>query len=614
MIRQAIIMAGGLGSRLKDKTKAMPKGFLEIDGVAIIEQSIKKLFAVGVEEIIIGTGHCSEWFDAIADKYKLIKLVKNENYANTGSMGTLSCCIPYVWESALVLESDLIYDSIGLNVLINDSRKNLILASGKTDSGDEVYLQTDGNGNLVKHSKKKSELDSIYGELVGITKLTKATLDRMDRYANEQLQAQPKMEYETAMSFVSSSSLESRDKIAVCKIDNYAWREIDDETHLEMAVSKIYPLIKESESLRSVRREVLLNPGPATTTDSVKYAQVCADICPRELEFGFVMEWVSKELSDFAGGRETIETILFGGSGTAADEVMISSCVPDDGKLLIVSNGAYGERFAKIASVYKLNFDVYKSSGYLPLNIDEVKAKLIDGGYSHLAIVYHETTTGLMNPVPELGRFCHEHNIVTIVDAVSAFAAIPIDMNRDCIDFMASTSNKNIQGMAGVAFVFCRKEALQKIKDYPMRNFYLNLWDQYTYFKKAYQTRFTPPVQALYSLRQAIIETKIETIEGRYKRYCDCWSELVKSVDKLGLTMLVPVEVQSKLITAIIEPNSPKYSFDKFHDISREESFTIYPGKLSDANTFRIANIGDIQPHEMARFTKILENYFESIK
>jgi 2-aminoethylphosphonate-pyruvate transaminase len=168
--------------------------------------------------------------------------------------------------------------------------------------------------------------------------------------------------------------------------------------------------------------------------------------------------------------------------------------------------------------------------------------------------------------------------------------------------------------MAGVAFVFCRKEALQKIKDYPMRNFYLNLWDQYTYFKKAYQTRFTPPVQALYSLRQAIIETKIETIEGRYKRYCDCWSELVKSVDKLGLTMLVPVEVQSKLITAIIEPNSPKYSFDKFHDISREESFTIYPGKLSDANTFRIANIGDIQPHEMARFTKILENYFESIK
>ncbi len=377
MIRQAIIMAGGLGSRLKDKTKAMPKGFLEIDGVAIIEQSIKKLFAVGVEEIIIGTGHCSEWFDAIADKYKLIKLVKNENYANTGSMGTLSCCIPYVWESALVLESDLIYDSIGLNVLINDSRKNLILASGKTDSGDEVYLQTDGNGNLVKHSKKKSELDSIYGELVGITKLTKATLDRMDRYANEQLQAQPKMEYETAMSFVSSSSLESRDKIAVCKIDNYAWREIDDETHLEMAVSKIYPLIKESESLRSVRREVLLNPGPATTTDSVKYAQVCADICPRELEFGFVMEWVSKELSDFAGGRETIETILFGGSGTAADEVMISSCVPDDGKLLIVSNGAYGERFAKIASVINLILMFIKALDIFHLILMKLKQNLL---------------------------------------------------------------------------------------------------------------------------------------------------------------------------------------------------------------------------------------------
>jgi 2-aminoethylphosphonate-pyruvate transaminase len=365
--------------------------------------------------------------------------------------------------------------------------------------------------------------------------------------------------------------------------------------------------------LPTVRREVLLNPGPATTTDSVKYAQVCPDICPREKEFGDVMEWICGELSLMAGKPGRVETVLFGGSGTAADEVMISSCVPDGAKLLIIDNGAYGERFAKIAAVYKLNFEVYKSSGFAPLDCEAVKAKLLAEGFTHCALVYHETTTGLLNPAPELCRFCHERGITAIVDAVSAFAAIPIDMDEDGFDFMASTSNKNIQGMAGVGFVFCRKEALEKTAAYPMRNYYLNLWDQYAHFMKTRQTRFTPPVQSLYALRQAIIETKSEGIENRYARYVSCWDILVKAVKKLGLSMLVPEAVQSKLITAIIEPASPDYSFEALHDLARAKGFTIYPGKLSGANTFRIANIGDIRPNEMAAFTTLLEEYMRSI-
>jgi 2-aminoethylphosphonate-pyruvate transaminase len=370
---------------------------------------------------------------------------------------------------------------------------------------------------------------------------------------------------------------------------------------------------EEPVKLPMVRREVLLNPGPATTTDSVKYAQVCADICPREQEFGDVMEWICDELSLMAGKPGRVETVLFGGSGTAADEAMISSCVPDGAKLLIIDNGAYGARFAKIASVYKLNFEVYKSSGFAPLDCEKVKARLVEGRFSHFAIVYHETTTGLLNPAPELCRFCHERGITTIVDAVSAFAAISIDMDSDGFDFMASTSNKNIQGMAGVGFVFCRREALEKISSYPMRNYYLNLWDQHSHFKKTRQTRFTPPVQSLYALRQAIIETKNEGIENRYTRYASCWDILAKAVKKTGLAMLVPEAVQSKLITAIIEPSSPKYSFDALHDLARTNGFTIYPGKLSDANTFRIANIGDIRPEEMAAFTELLESYMRSM-
>jgi 2-aminoethylphosphonate-pyruvate transaminase len=452
----------------------------------------------------------------------------------------------------------------------------------------------------------------VSGELTGISRLTPDALSAMVSYMNERAADIPKMEYEAALAAVSSRR-QGRIPVFVRKIENYLWREIDCEADLLAARDAVYPKIEEAESLWRVRRETLLNPGPATTSDSVKYAQVCADICPREAEFGALMEWVCTELSLLAGKPERIETVLFGGSGTAADEVMISSCVPDGGKLLIVDNGAYGARMAKIASVYRLNFEVYTSSGFLPLDTEAVKRKLLDGGFTHFAIVYHETTTGLLNPAPELCRFCRDQGITTIVDAVSAFAAVPIDMDEDGFDFMASTSNKNIQGMAGAAFVFCRREALEKTKDYPMRNYYLNLWDQYAHFKKTWQTRFTPPVQTLYALRQAIIETKLETVASRYARYSSCWEILVSAVKALSLKMLVPEAAQSRLITAIVEPESPRYNFDALHALAREEGFTIYPGKLSDAATFRIANIGDIRPQEMAEFTGVLRRYMETL-
>ena len=609
MIVQAVIMAGGLGSRLGSRTKDMPKGFLEIGGTAIVEQSVRKLIAAGIEEIIIGTGYHKEFYEDLAKKYSCITLTHNPDYANTGSMGTLAACASKVKGDFLLLESDLLYDNIGLNVLINEPRRDVILSSGKTGSGDEVYLQIDENQNLVKHSKKKEDLDSVYSELVGITKLTKDALDLMVAYMNDHKTDIPKMEYEVAMSGISSSG----HPIAVRKVEYYVWCEIDDENHLKRAVEQIWPHIEENESIRSIRREVLLNPGPATTTDSVKYAQVQADICPRENEFGDIMGWISKELSLMVGAPGRVETVLFGGSGTAGDEAMISSCVPADGKLLIVDNGAYGKRMAKMAGIYKIDYDTFVSDGIHRIDVEALKKKLVAGKYTHMAIVYHETTTGILNPVPEVCRFCHEHGIVTIVDAVSAFAAVPIDMDRDCIDFMASTSNKNIQGMAGLAFVFCRKEALESIKDYPMRNYYLNIYDQHHYFIKNNQMRFTPPVQTAYALRQAIIETKIETIEGRYERYTACWKVLIAAIKKLGLEMPVPESEQSHLIVTIMDPKSPKYSFNDMHDLSREHGYTIYPGKLSDAPTFRIANIGDIKPEEMEGFTKILAQYIESL-
>jgi 2-aminoethylphosphonate-pyruvate transaminase len=608
VIKQAIILAAGLGSRLKEKTVAMPKGFLELGGIPMVEWSVQKLIACGIEKIIIGTGHRAALYDELAKKYPAIQTVYSAHYETTGSMATLSVCAPFITDDFLLLESDLIYDRIGLTVLCNESHENVILASGATNSGDEVYLETVNGAYLKALSKNKAELSSSYGELVGISKLTPALLNAMCAYAEQKSAELPKLEYEHAIACCAGAH-----EVFVRKIEYYAWREIDDTHHLEMAQSVILPRIMENESLRSVRREVLLNPGPATTSDSVKYAQVCADICPRESEFGAVMRWICRELTSVAADPEQYETVFFGGSGTAADESMISSCVPENGHILIVDNGSYGERLAKIAAVYKINHTVFKSSAYEKLDIGALENEFKTGKYTHLGIVYHETTTGLLNPLDVICPLAKKYNMVTIVDAVSAYAGMPMDLRKLGMDFMASTSNKNIQGMAGIGFVICNKNELEKTKTIPMRNYYLNLYDQYAHFAKTGQTRFTPPVQALYALRQAILEAKQETVEKRWQRYSECWRILVDAVKKLNLKMLVAEEDQSHLITAIFEPETPEYNFETLHDFARKHGFTIYPGKLGNINTFRIANIGDIKPHEMQRFTEVLKTYLDSI-
>jgi 2-aminoethylphosphonate-pyruvate transaminase len=607
MIKQAVIVAAGLGSRLKEKTASKPKGFLELGGIAIVEWSVQKLLACGVEKIIIGTGYHAEAYDELAKQYPAIQTVFSAEYGTTSSMATLSVCAPHVTDDFLLLESDLIYDSIGLTVLCNDIHENVILASGATHSGDEVYLEADGSF-LKALSKNKADLASTYGELVGISRISRSLLTAMCAYYEKKRVELPKLDYEHAI-----MACIALNPVFISKIEYYAWREIDDDTHLEMARKEILPLIKENESLRQIRREVLLNPGPATTSDSVKYAQVCADICPREKEFGDVMKWICKELTAVVANPSEYETVFFGGSGTAADEAMISSCVPEAGHILIVDNGSYGERLAKIAAVYKINHTVFKSSTYEKIDITALESEFKTGKYTHLGIVYHETTTGLLNSLDVICPLAKKYNLVTIVDAVSIYAGMPMELSKLGIDFMASTSNKNIQGMAGVGFVICKKDELEKTKNIPMRNYYLNIYDQYTHFSKTGQTRFTPPVQTLCALRQAILETKQETVERRWQRYTDCWLILVDAVKKFNLKMLVKEEDQSHLITAIFDPETPKYSFEDLHDLARKHGFTIYPGKLGNINTFRIANIGDIKPHEMKRFTEVLKSYLDSI-
>jgi 2-aminoethylphosphonate-pyruvate transaminase len=371
-----------------------------------------------------------------------------------------------------------------------------------------------------------------------------------------------------------------------------------------------------------IKRNILLNPGPATTSDTVKLAQVVSDICPREKEFGDVMEFVSKELTNFVGSNDEYTTVLFGGSGTSAVEAILSSVV-DSRTILIINNGAYGKRMCEIAEAYNLNYIEFKSSPIEGIDFNELEKVLkarnfenvkSDNDYiSHLAVIHHETTTGILNDIKAIGEICKKYNIEMIVDAMSSFAGMPISMNEMNITYLASSSNKCIQGMAGISFVIANKESLESTKTIKPRNLYLNIYKQYSYFKDNYQMRFTPPVQVLYALKQAIIEAKEETIEKRHERYKACCEILWDGLDKLKLKKLVDEKSSSMLLTSIIEPEIANYSFNDLHDYLYNKGFTIYPGKIASQTTFRIANIGQIYPENMVKFIEILEEYFTGI-
>ncbi len=240
-VSTAVILAAGMGTRLKGYTTERPKGFLEIDGTSLIERSVNHLIDAGVSDILIGTGYFHEHFDSLRLKYPEVRTFRNDRFATTGSMYTLYVLRDLIKGPFLLLESDLLYDPIALEYLLSDGEEDIILASGATQSGDEVFIQHSPEGFLQNMSKDRSVLKHIDGELVGISKLSKNTLTSMVSFS-ETLFNEGKLmiNYEDAL---VGTSIDHNIRIKV--IDDLAWCEIDDENHLNRALTKVYPKILE---------------------------------------------------------------------------------------------------------------------------------------------------------------------------------------------------------------------------------------------------------------------------------------------------------------------------------------------------------------------------------
>lgn len=363
--------------------------------------------------------------------------------------------------------------------------------------------------------------------------------------------------------------------------------------------------------MKTIQRNILLNPGPATTSDSVKQAMVVPDICPREKDFGNLQRKLSEDLLKIVHGQNDYVAVLFAGSGTAGVESAICSAVPKNKKLLIVDNGAYGTRMFQIAQTYQISTVYYQIPyGDYP-DLQEIRNLLAnDSQISHLAVIHHETTTGMLNPIGEIAKLANEFGVETIVDAMSSFAGIPMNIKDLGISYLVSSSNKCIQGMAGLTFVIVKKTSLANIQG-NRRSFYLDLFSQNQNFEKTLQMQFTPPVQVMYALRQAINEYFAETGAGRSERYTKNWNILYQGVQKLGFKVLLPYEQQSKILLAICEPTDKNYNFEQMHDYLYAKGFTIYPGKGAKKATFRLSVLGDLYAQDIKNFLVVLADYLK---
>ena len=359
--------------------------------------------------------------------------------------------------------------------------------------------------------------------------------------------------------------------------------------------------------MESVKRNILLNPGPSTTTDTVKYAQVVPDICPREKEFGNLMKGIRDDLVKIVhGDTEKYTAVLFCGSGTINIDVCLNSLLPEGKKILVINNGAYSSRAVEICRYYGLeHINLQFPVDEIP-NLDVIEETLKQNPDIALVHTTHnETGTGILNPIKEIGALVHQYNAVFTVDTTSTYAMRPINIEEDNIDFCMASAQKGLMSFTGLSFVVGNKSIIEKSADYPKRSYYCNLFLQYDFFRKTGEMHFTPPVQTIYATVQALKEYWNEGEQAKWARHTRVFNAINAGLDELGFRQVIKPELRAGLVSSAIYPDDECWNFEKVHDYCYERGFTIYPGKISTANTFRLCALGAIDKGDIDEFFKV---------
>lgn len=356
----------------------------------------------------------------------------------------------------------------------------------------------------------------------------------------------------------------------------------------------------------------LLTPGPLTTTKTVKQ-EMLTDSCTWDEDYKQLTQDIRKELLEVAGvDKKKYTSVLMQGSGTFGVESALTSLTDlEESKILIITNGKYGERLVEISERADRAHVVYSTKYDTAPNVSEIEELLVQNtDITHVLMVHCETTSGILNPLDDIGEVVKRHNKIFVVDAMSSFGGIPI--NFETIDVLISSANKCIQGVPGFSFVISKRDLIENSKG-NASTISLDLYAQYVTMKDG-KWRYTSPTHVVLAFRQALEELRLEGgVKARHQRYCQNQTVLTQGMQELGFTPYIDTEIQSPIITTFLYPEQQRIDFKQMYDYLKKQGYVIYPGKLTEVDTFRIGNIGDIHEKDMKNLVSIMDDYLSEV-
>lgn len=359
----------------------------------------------------------------------------------------------------------------------------------------------------------------------------------------------------------------------------------------------------------------LLTPGPLTTSDTVK-REMLVDHCTWDDDYKQITQTIRKKLLELAHvTRDQYTVVLMQGSGTFGVESVLTSSVAPGGKVLICTNGAYGERQTDICEHAGIAYELYRCPYDEMPDPDVIDHYLAaDETLTHVSMVHSETTSGILNDIASVASVTRKYHKTFIVDAMSSFGGVDIDVGKLGIDFIVSSANKCIQGVPGFSFLICKRTALDACKG-RARSLSLDLYDQWRVMDRDGKWRFTSPTHVVLAFAQALKELDDEGgIPARHKRYVSNNRLLISRMRAMGFDTYIDESVQGPIITTFYCPDIPGFDFKTMYAFIKKRGYAIYPGKVTDADTFRIGNIGEIYPGDIIKVTDIIGDYLKTLE
>ncbi|MBD3266059.1 2-aminoethylphosphonate--pyruvate transaminase [bacterium] len=340
---------------------------------------------------------------------------------------------------------------------------------------------------------------------------------------------------------------------------------------------------------------ILFTPGPLTTSRAVKQAML-RDLGARDGEYLAIIREIRDQLLKIANlNKGEYEAVLMQGCGTMGLESVVGSAIPPNGKFLVLANGAYGKRIAEMAKVLNIETLTHETPENQHPDLVRLENELkSDKAITHVCVVHCETTSGIVNPIEDIGRIVKQYNRAYFVDAMCSFGAMPIDFAACGIDYLVSSANKCIEGVPGFSYIIAKRDALQSTKG-NARSLSMDLYNQWHEMEEQGHFRYTPPTHSSLAFHQALLELEQEGgVEARANRYKHNYEVLIEGMRKIGFNEYLLPELQGYIITTFLYPNHPNFDYEIFYQKLREKDQVIYSGKVSDEPCFRIGNIGRI--------------------